>query len=64
MSALQELYLTREEVAGLLRVDRQTVSRWAREQRLPPPLRVGRQMLWRRETLEQFLVEKVEPTHA
>jgi excisionase family DNA binding protein len=64
MSTHLEQYLTREEVAALLRVDPQTVSRWLRERKLPSPLRLGRQMLWRRETLEQFLAAKSEPTYA
>ena len=61
MSVLQEPYLTREEVAGLLRIDPQTVSRWVRERRLPPPLRLGRQMLWNCRLLERFLTEKAGP---
>ncbi|MHB1424976.1 MAG: helix-turn-helix transcriptional regulator [Gemmataceae bacterium] len=64
MNTLQDHYLTREEVAALLRVDPQTVSRWIREHKIPHPLRLGRQMLWPRETLERFLADRMEAAHA
>jgi excisionase family DNA binding protein len=64
VNALTELYLTRDEVADLLHVDPQTVSRWLREGKLPQPLRIGRQMLWRRESLDRFLADKTELAHA
>lgn len=64
MSALSETMFTREELALLFRVDPQTVSRWVRDGRLPAPLRVGRQLLWRRETLDRFLAHLEGPTHA
>jgi excisionase family DNA binding protein len=60
MSSQLDLFLTREEVAKLLRVDPQTVSRWTKEGRLPRPLRLGRQLLWRRDTLERLLTPPEE----
>jgi excisionase family DNA binding protein len=58
------VYLTREELAALFRVDPQTISHWVKQQKLPPPLRLGRQMLWRRDMLDRFLSRLEEPAHA
>ena len=56
--------VTREELAVLFRVDRQTISNWVKRKRLPPPLRVGRKLLWRNETLERFLSTMEGPARA
>jgi len=64
MSAPSDVFLTREELAALFRVDRQTISNWLRQNKLPQPLRLGRQLLWRRETLDQFLSRFEEPADA
>src|SRR5262249_20500112 len=61
MSAPSDVFLTREELAALFRVDRQTISNWLRQNKLPQPLRLGRQLLWRRETLDRFLSQFEEP---
>jgi excisionase family DNA binding protein len=64
MSTAPDVFLTREEMAALFRVDPQTISHWVRKQRLPAPLRLGRQMLWRRQALERFLARQEESARA
>ena len=56
--------VTREELAVLFRVDRQTISNWVRNKRLPPPVRVGRKLLWRHETVDRFLSALEGPARA
>ena len=58
------LFYTREEVASLLRVDPQTIRRWTREAKIPAPVRLGRQLLWRRDALDRFLARLEEPARA
>lgn len=55
---IDKTFLTREEVAELLRVRVGTVGTWMRRGQLPRPTRVGRRLLWRAATLERFLKRK------
>lgn len=49
--------LTARQVAGLLQVQRETVSRWLAAGRLPAPLNLagGRYLRWRREDIEAWV---------
>jgi excisionase family DNA binding protein len=51
---LDEL-MTLTEVATLLRVHRRTVSRLVENGRLPPPIKVGAGLRWRRSVIQKFL---------
>jgi excisionase family DNA binding protein len=43
------------EVATIFGVGRDTVYLWIKEGRLPPPIRIGRVIRWRREVIEKIL---------
>jgi excisionase family DNA binding protein len=56
-------FVTAEEVAELLGVHVHTVRRWAAENWLPAPLRLGpagRWLRWRRSAIERFLQQQEE----
>lgn len=48
-------YLTKEELAMLLRVSKRTINNYISESRLPVPIHVGRRALWHRAELAEFL---------
>ncbi len=52
--------LTADEVADLLGVSRQTLYRWARLQKGPPRIKVGRCCLYRRERLFDWILAHEE----
>lgn len=61
---MEPQYLTKAELATLLRVTTRTIENYARSGTLPKPLHVGRKALWaRQETLShiQGMARKVEP---
>jgi excisionase family DNA binding protein len=43
------------DLAELLRVNIRTVKRYYKEGKLPPAIRLGRLVRWRREEIEQWL---------
>lgn len=49
--------LTIDEVAATLHVNRQSVRRWWYGKSLPAPLKLGRSVRWRRQTIEQWLAD-------
>jgi predicted DNA-binding transcriptional regulator AlpA len=48
-------YLTVDDVAELLHVKRETVCVYHRHGRLPPPVKVGRRLLWRSDQREALM---------
>jgi excisionase family DNA binding protein len=54
MSATAGEYLTSEELAVIFKVKVPTIRRWHREGRLPRPVWVGRNWLWRRDQLDEI----------
>ena len=48
-------YLTKEDLAKLLRVSKRTINNYVSESRLPAPVRVGRRALWQKTALAEFL---------
>lgn len=52
--------LTVEELAKLLRLGRRTIWRRISDQTLPPPIRIGRAVRFRRSTIEDWLQTKEE----
>jgi len=48
-------YLTKEELATLLRVSKRTINNYIFEKRLPSPMHIGRRALWNKTELAQFL---------
>lgn len=41
-----------QEMAG---AHRNTISNWVKQERLPPPLRIGGRKAWPRDVIEKFL---------
>jgi hypothetical protein len=52
---VQNGLLTRQDVAALFHITPQSVTLWVKLKKLPRPLRIGRRLLWRHETLEKLL---------
>jgi excisionase family DNA binding protein len=48
-------YLTKSELASMLRVSTRTISNYIRAGVLPEPVKIGRRALWSRATLLAFL---------
>lgn len=48
-------YLTKSELASMLRVSSRTISNYIRSGALPEPVKIGRRALWSRATLLAFL---------
>jgi excisionase family DNA binding protein len=48
-------YLTKSELASMLRVSTRTISNYIRTGALPEPVKVGRRALWSRAALLAFL---------
>jgi excisionase family DNA binding protein len=44
-----------EEVAQALRITRRTVDKLTKSGQLPPPVRFGKSVLWRKQDLIEFL---------
>ena len=53
---LENEYLTSDEVSDWLKVSRRTLHRWARLQKGPPNIKVGRSVYYRRASVEQWLL--------
>ncbi len=51
-------YLTREELAKLLRVTTRTVHNYIKSGAVPAPVRVGRRYLWSRTGLVSFIQQQ------
>lgn len=45
---------------GLLPVSRNTIFRWLREDKFPPPMKLGHRNAWRRSTIERWLEEQAD----
>lgn len=54
-------HVTAREIADSFRVSDSTVKRWVKEGKLPPPVQVGRKLLWRPEVIAR-LAEGKGPT--
>lgn len=48
-------YLTKSELASMLRVSTRTISNYIRTGALPEPVKIGRRALWSRAALLAFL---------
>ena len=53
---LESEYLSCDDVADLLKVSRRTLHRWARLQKGPPSIKIGRSVHYRRASVEQWLL--------
>jgi len=49
------VYLTKLELASMLRVSTRTISNYIRAGALPEPVKIGRRALWSRASLLAFL---------
>jgi predicted DNA-binding transcriptional regulator AlpA len=60
-----EILLTTNEVARTLRLRPRSVRGMARRRTLPPPVRIGRCLRWRRCDIERFIASRddVTPEH-
>ena len=52
---LAPLLMTANDLAHMLAVSRLTIWRWRSAGRLPPPLRIGRVVRWKRSEIETWL---------
>jgi predicted DNA-binding transcriptional regulator AlpA len=52
-------YITKDEVAGLLRVSVRTISAYMSQGLLPQPLQLGRRLLWDESALTEFIQQPV-----
>ena len=57
-------YLTKDEVAGLLRVSVRTITSYMSQGLLPQPLQLGRKLLWAEDVVIQHLQPKPKPVVA
>jgi excisionase family DNA binding protein len=58
-----QLWLTTPEVAELLRVTVRTIHDWRQQRIGPPAYRIGRQLLWKRREVEEWVErQKDAPT--
>lgn len=51
-------YLTKDELAAMLRVSVRTVTAYMSKGLLPQPLQLGRKLLWNEEAVIQFIQPK------
>ena len=54
--APDDVYLTKVELATLLRVTPRTITNYVRDKLVPAPTKVGRKALWLRSALRQHLM--------
>jgi excisionase family DNA binding protein len=54
--------LTARELAVILKVSVRTIRRWHELGEIPPGLRIGAQVRWRREEIEAFLLGPPKPS--
>lgn len=57
-------YLTKAELAEMLRVTTRTITNYVRGGALPAPTKVGRKALWHRATLRAFLAAQAQAQQA
>ena len=50
-------FVTKAELAKKFGVTTRTVDRWVRLRQIPSPLKIGRQRLWHRPTVNKLLAE-------
>lgn len=48
-------YLTKDDLANLLRVSKRTINNYISEKSLPEPIHIGRRALWNKASLAEFL---------
>ena len=53
-------YLTKQELASILRVSTRTINNYAKAGTIPKPVKLGRKALWPRAHLLTFLSSKLE----
>jgi len=51
-------YITKDQVAELLRVSVRTITTYMNQGLLPAPVRLGRKLLWNEEKLNEFIQPK------
>jgi excisionase family DNA binding protein len=54
-------YLTRVELASMLRVSTRTITNYVRTGALPGPVKFGRKALWSRAALTEFIRSQQPP---
>ena len=52
-------YLTKEELASMLRVSTRTIVNYVQSGAIPEPVRFGRRALWSKVALASFIQERV-----
>jgi predicted DNA-binding transcriptional regulator AlpA len=57
-----ELYNT-DDVIVKFSITKRTLSDWIKQGKFPPPLRIGRRLLWKRKTIDD-LIDELEKNSA
>ncbi|MBR7919036.1 helix-turn-helix domain-containing protein [Burkholderia vietnamiensis] len=60
---METMFLRRPDAARELRVSEDTIKRLERAGELPLPIKIGRAVGWRRETLAAWLKQREEDAH-
>jgi excisionase family DNA binding protein len=60
---MEQLY-TLDELSKILQIGRSTLYRLKDTGQMPPPVRIGGQLRWRRETIEKWLETQQEQAKA
>ncbi|MGN7980218.1 helix-turn-helix transcriptional regulator [Burkholderia sp. 22313] len=60
---METMFLRRPDAARELRVSEDTIKRLERAGELPLPIKIGRVVGWRRETLAAWLKQREEAIH-
>lgn len=55
MSGGGEILLTAKGLAALTNISERTIWRWSASGRMPPPIRLGRKVLWRRQDIDAWV---------
>jgi excisionase family DNA binding protein len=63
-SAAPSDYLTKQELADMLRVTTRTITNYVHGGALPAPTKVGRKALWNRTQLQGFLAQQAAQASA
>lgn len=55
--------LSDKDVAELCHVKKTTIRTWAKKGKFPPPLRIGKKLLWPSDLVDEWLKKKLEETN-
>jgi predicted DNA-binding transcriptional regulator AlpA len=50
-------FYSAEEIIGLLGISRKTLDNWIKEGHFPKPIKIGRRIFWRKEIVDNYILE-------